>query len=99
TCCVVNRFGLEVLVVPLFRAEVLDGALTAKIGVPVNPNRWYFLNDLVIAACMEPNWLRWHSSKTITTCWRETSLSGFALIKLASLWIVEMIIVAVGSSN
>jgi len=56
-CSVV--FGLGLPPVP---------ALTAKIGVPVNPNRLYRLNARVIAVCMSPNWERWHSSKMITTC-------------------------------
>ena len=40
----------------------------AKIGVPVNPNRWYFLKLLTMAVCISPNWLRWHSSKMMTIC-------------------------------
>ena len=76
-CCVVVR--LACLEAP---------ALAAKMGVPVNPKRWYFLNFLLIAMCMSPNWLRWHSSKMMTTCCWYTACCGYLWMNALSFWIV-----------
>ena len=57
------------------------------------------MNAFVMAVCMSPNWLRWHSSKMITTCPPKTSCLAFWPMNFASFWIVVMMIRAFGSPN
>ena len=57
------------------------------------------MNAFVILVCMSPNWLRWHSSKMITTCPAKISCLAFCSTNRASFWIVVMMIRAFGSSN
>lgn len=67
-------------------------AFAAKIGVPVNPKRLYFLNARVMSVCMSPNCDRWHSSKMITAWPENTAWPLFALMNVDSFWIVVMMI-------
>lgn len=69
----------------------LVDALTLKIGVPVNPNRCYFLKTLVIAVCMSPNWERWHSSKMMTMCPSQIECPWLRAMKFDRFWIVMLI--------
>ncbi|OPZ48320.1 MAG: hypothetical protein BWY91_03212 [bacterium ADurb.BinA028] len=54
-----------------------------------------------MAVCISPNWERWHSSKMMTTCPSKMvwPLLAGELTKVASFWIVVMMMRASGSPN
>ena len=70
-------------------------ALSAKIGVPVNPNIWLFRKCFLILLCVSPNCVLWHSSnmKTIRLSCKWVIVFSYLLLPnaLFSFWIVVTI--------